>query len=397
MIPVDEPHTGAVVCGRHERVRSPQVAVQERVRSPRFLQDLCPPGSVRERGVQPIEQTIAYRHRLGRRLEGGPGQRFEAPDGVGDVRHEKGQAKVLAVVADLRQQRVLSGTRVQLGHEFDGGLDARTIRASVEGLVAEILIDLPHTAALPLRRRRQQGGTALAQPHGREPAFGDQSVELRDRRLAALKDQGAWSGARLELQPVYATIELCQADRWHSSLGTAEECLQGLEQLSHTGLSTALQRVAKLCGVIDGQAHIATLDGPRVRPGPARAHAPRRDARRNIPRPARAPDGSGARSRTPLGPARAPPRPCSGTGRGRRHRATSGCDPYAAPRSASRGPARRAGGLTRPTSGPQYCRARWTLPERAAIRGGTPAAACSATAGRSRETAPLACPPPLRP
>src|SRR5439155_10585971 len=142
------------------------------------------------------------------------------------------------------------------------------LRASVEGLVAEILIDLPHTAALPLRRRRQQGGTALAQPHGREPAFGDQSVELRDRRLAALKDQGAWSGARLELQPVYATIELCQADRWHSSLGTAEECLQGLEQLSHTGLSTALQRVAKLCGVIDGQAHIATLDGPRVRPGP---------------------------------------------------------------------------------------------------------------------------------
>src|SRR2546428_8332658 len=60
MIPVDEPHTGAVACGRPERVRSPQVAVQERVRSPRFLQDLCPPGSVRERGVQPIEQTISY-------------------------------------------------------------------------------------------------------------------------------------------------------------------------------------------------------------------------------------------------------------------------------------------------------------------------------------------------
>src|SRR3989442_21508 len=87
--------------------------------------------------------------------------------------------------------------------------------------------------------------------------------------------RGSASRPRLELQRVYATIELCQADRWHSSLGTAEECLQGVEQLSHTGLSTALQRVAKLCGVIDGQAHIATLDGPRVRPGPARAHAPR--------------------------------------------------------------------------------------------------------------------------
>src|SRR5207249_12116595 len=103
--------------------------------------------------------------------------------------------------------------------------------------------------------------------HGREPAFSDQSVDLRDRWLAALEDQGARAGARLELQPVYSTLELCEADRWHS-LGTADECLQGLEQLGHTGLSTALQRVAKLGGVIDGQAHIATLDGPRVRPGP---------------------------------------------------------------------------------------------------------------------------------
>src|SRR5207302_1757598 len=85
MIPVDEPNTGAVPDDRHERVLSPQVAVQERVRSPRFLQDLCPPGSVRERGVQPIEQTISYRHRLCRRLVGGPGQRFEASDGIGDV------------------------------------------------------------------------------------------------------------------------------------------------------------------------------------------------------------------------------------------------------------------------------------------------------------------------
>src|SRR2546422_2162564 len=318
MIPVDEPHTGAVVCGRHERVRSPQVAVQERVRSPRFLQDLCPPGSVRERGVQPIEQTIAYRHRLYRRLEGTPGQRFEAPDGVGDVRHEKGQAQVLAVVADLRQQRVLSGTRVQLGHESDSRLDARTIRASVEGLVAEILIDLPHTATLPLRHRGQQGGTAVAQPDGREPAFGDQSVELRDSRLAALEDQGAWSGPRLELQPVYAMIEPCQADRWHSGLGAPQERLQGFEQLGGTGLAAAFQRVAKLCGVIDGRVHIATLDGPHARPGPARAHAPRRDGHRSIPRPARAPDGSGARSRTPPGPARAPPRPGSGTGRDRK-------------------------------------------------------------------------------
>src|SRR3989475_1401115 len=336
MIPVDEPNTGAVPGDRHERVRSPQVAVQERVWSPRFLQDLCPPGSVRERRVQPIEQTISYRHRFSRRLEGGPGQRFEAPDGVGDVRHEKGQTQVLAVLANLRQQRVLSGTRVQLGHEFDGRFDSRTIRASVEGLVAEILIDLPHTAALPLRRRRQQGGTAVAQPDGREPAFGDQSVELRDRRLAALEDQGAWSGSRLGLQPVYATLELCQADRRPSDLGTAEEHLQGLEQLGGTGLAAAFQRVAKLGGEIDGGAHIARRDGPRARSGPARAPAPRRDGHRSIPRPARAPDGNVCRNRTPPGLARAPLRPWSGTGRGRRHRANSGWDPYAAPPPASR-------------------------------------------------------------
>src|SRR3989442_13340534 len=220
-----------------------------------------------------------------------------------------GQAKVLAVVATLRQQGVPSGAHVQLGHQFDSRLDARTIRASVEGLVAEILIDLPHTATLPLRHRRQQGGTAVAQPDSREPAFGDQSVELRDSRLAALKDQGAWSGARLELQPVYATIELCQAHRWHSSLGTAEEHLQGLEQLGGTGLPAVFQRVAKLGGEIDGGAHIARRDGPRARPGPARAPAPQRDARRNIPRPARAPDGSGAHSLTPPGLAPAPLRP----------------------------------------------------------------------------------------
>src|SRR6266513_1833182 len=70
-----------------------------------------------------------------------------------------------------------SGAYVQLGHQFDSRLDARTFRASVEGLVAEILIDLPHPAALPLRRRGQQRRTAVAQPDGREPTFGDQSVE----------------------------------------------------------------------------------------------------------------------------------------------------------------------------------------------------------------------------
>src|SRR5207247_1748606 len=101
---------------------------------------------------------------LYRRLEGTPGQRFEAPDGVGDVRHEKGQAQVLAVVADLRQQRVLSGTRVQLGHEFDSRLDARTIRASVEGLVAEILIDLPHTATSAPPRSACRASSSSAAP-----------------------------------------------------------------------------------------------------------------------------------------------------------------------------------------------------------------------------------------
>src|SRR5207244_13349320 len=146
-------------------------------------------------------------------------------------------------------------------------LDARTFRASVEGLVAEILIDLPHPAALPLRRRRQQGGTAVAQPHGREPAFGDQSVELRDRRLAALEDQGAWSRARLELQPVYATIELCQADRWPGDLGAPQERLQGLEQLGSTGLAAAFQRVAQLSGANQGQVHVGALDGTHAGPG----------------------------------------------------------------------------------------------------------------------------------
>src|SRR3989442_12265572 len=101
-----------------------------------------------------------------------------------------GQAKVLAVVATLRQQGVPSGARVQLGHQFDSRLDARTLRASVEGLVAEILIDLPHPASLPLRRRGQQGGTAVAQPDGREPTFGDQSVELTVRRSVSPQDQG---------------------------------------------------------------------------------------------------------------------------------------------------------------------------------------------------------------
>src|SRR5205814_9969506 len=130
--------------------------------------------------------------------------RLETPGGSAAGGHEKGQARVLAVVAILRPQRVPSGAYVQLGHQFESRLDARTFRASVEGLVAEILIDLPHPAALPLRRRGQQRGTAVAQPDGREPTFGDQSVEFSEHRLAAPEDQGARPRARPEIDPVHA-------------------------------------------------------------------------------------------------------------------------------------------------------------------------------------------------
>src|SRR5207253_3500864 len=142
----------------------------------------------------------------------------------------------------------------QLGHEVDGRLGPQRVPGAIEVLVAEILIDLPHPATLPFCRSGEQPRTAPAQSDPREPAIGDQPVELRDRRLDALEDQGSWPRARPKLQPVHTALERAEIDRPLSAIHTAEERLQGFEQFSRARLPAALQRVAKLTAEVNRRA-----------------------------------------------------------------------------------------------------------------------------------------------
>src|SRR2546428_2414762 len=204
VIPVDELDTGSLRRDRNERVLSPQIAVQERVRSARFLENFRPPGHVGEQGMHPPKQTIAERPQLSWRTFAV--KPFEATNRIADIRGEESEAKVAAVLADLGQQRVSGATNVQLGDEVCRRRDAWPVALSFERVVAEILINLPEPPTLAIRRDGKQRRTVIAESQRGGPALGAQAGELADRGLATLEDDRARSVASLESQPVDSAL-----------------------------------------------------------------------------------------------------------------------------------------------------------------------------------------------
>src|SRR5207245_4140250 len=117
VIPVDQLDKYDSRGNRRECVVSPEITVQERVRSAGVLQQLRPAGHADRQWMHPPEQTIAERAKLAWRMLAA--ESFEAANGIADVRREEGEAKVLAVLADLGQQCVSGAARAQRGD--DGG------------------------------------------------------------------------------------------------------------------------------------------------------------------------------------------------------------------------------------------------------------------------------------
>src|SRR6266571_1275338 len=96
MIPVDESRLGSGARPRDERVRRPEIAVQQGVGAAERLELMGAPGQL---GVQPAEPARAYRALLRRRVDLGRDQRLEDGDGVPDVGGEERRAETAAIVA----------------------------------------------------------------------------------------------------------------------------------------------------------------------------------------------------------------------------------------------------------------------------------------------------------
>src|SRR6266581_4049302 len=109
MIPVDESRLGSGARPRDERVRRPEVAVQQGVGAAERLELMGAPGQL---GVQPgesAEQARAYRALLRRRVDLGRDQRLEDGDGVPDVGGEERPAETAAIVAAVGEQGMAGG------------------------------------------------------------------------------------------------------------------------------------------------------------------------------------------------------------------------------------------------------------------------------------------------
>src|SRR3989442_12626918 len=107
------------------------------------------------------------------------------------------------MMAALRQDGVSSGAGVKAGDQVHSRRHTLGVRTTgVEGPVPDVLVDVPHPLAAPVRSDGEQRGTAVAQTKCWEPPSGDQVVAMGGGWIEALQHQRAQLSAGGPLQPV---------------------------------------------------------------------------------------------------------------------------------------------------------------------------------------------------
>src|SRR5207249_4275768 len=132
-----------------ERVRRPQVPVQQRIGSAKYIEHLYAPGELVPEPAQSAKQTITQRGLLRRRLDPGWKEALEYGDGVAHVGLEERGAQVAAVMAAFGKQGVAGRASVELGDEIHNGFHAGAVRRGrLNRPVTQIFIHVPHPPAL---------------------------------------------------------------------------------------------------------------------------------------------------------------------------------------------------------------------------------------------------------
>src|SRR4029453_9874240 len=106
MIPVDEPRGYPTRAGDDERVRGPEVAVQERLRPAELRHRLRSLWLLVKEGIHSLERAGPHCQLLRGQFDLGLPQRFQAPDGVAHVGRVKIDPSVVAIEATLYEQSV---------------------------------------------------------------------------------------------------------------------------------------------------------------------------------------------------------------------------------------------------------------------------------------------------
>src|SRR5439155_4859453 len=133
-------------------------------------------------------------------------------DAVAQVRDPRPCAMVAAVPPHLREQGMADASRVELGDEIDGRLEAGSLALIGQRLRTEVLVDVPHPAPFLLGRGREQPRAAVAETECRQPALRDEAVGVRDGRRVAFEHEGA-GGSTADSQSVDTLLQALETDR----------------------------------------------------------------------------------------------------------------------------------------------------------------------------------------
>src|SRR5204863_5059142 len=120
----------------------PQIAVQQRVRTGGPLEHGGPARRLREQRPQAGEQALGEPGVRRRGRDAGGEERVERADRVAHVGREVLEAQAVAEAADVRQDSVTSGARVEFRDLPYGGLDQLRRGPGGEGVVAQVLLDV---------------------------------------------------------------------------------------------------------------------------------------------------------------------------------------------------------------------------------------------------------------
>src|ERR687892_1642957 len=115
MIPVDELRAHTIAAVGYEYVFRPEVAVQKRIGPARFLHHPHASGYIVAEAVQPLEQAAPRIDKLGWHVPRKERQCFKGGDRIAQTRHEVVRSVIARTPADLGDERMPRGARVEIG------------------------------------------------------------------------------------------------------------------------------------------------------------------------------------------------------------------------------------------------------------------------------------------
>src|SRR5436309_3961530 len=177
MVPVDQ--TDALRLGVRPHVLEPEVPVKQSVGPAELGKRAGPLVTFLGEALEPCEQPFAGS--APRALAGAGDDGAHGRDCVAHAGVVESDAVVLAPKATFWENRILGESRMDGGHQSNGGLDhTRRGERIFDCRITEVLVQMPDGPALSLRGNPHEGGGDMSEPDRGKPALQRELVAVRD-------------------------------------------------------------------------------------------------------------------------------------------------------------------------------------------------------------------------